>query len=80
MTDRNGITVTVGARARFTTMLREGWVEGWVRDLTRRRNTFFARVDNGTEESDDANSAMVATWVLCEEIEVCGEHRREEEK
>ena len=78
MTDRNGIAVTVGARVRFTASQREGWV----RDLTRRRNTFFAHVDNGAEESDDptTNGATLATWVPCEEIEVCGAHRREEER
>lgn len=79
MTDRNGAAVLIGARVRFTTD--QQWVEGWVRDLTRRRDTIFARVDNGDEESDDhTNGATLATWVPCEEIEVCGEHRREEKE
>jgi hypothetical protein len=86
--DRNGAAVTLGARVRFTTdHQRERWVEGWVRDVA--EHTFYhpkttrweARVDNGVEDSDHyTNGATILAWVPCAEIEVCGEHRREEEE
>jgi hypothetical protein len=88
MIDRNGAAVPIGARVRFTTdHQRERWAEGWVRDVA--EHTFYhpkttrweARVDNGAETCDDCtNGARILAWVPSHEIEVCGEHRREETK
>ena len=84
MTDRNGAAITLGARVRFTPdHQREGWVEGWVRDVA--KQTFYhaetrweARVDNGAETRDDyTNGATILVWVPCAEIEVCGRQENE---
>ena len=69
MTDKNGVTVTAGARCRYFFDLRKEWIEGTV------RHTRLMSYYNKFEQRDDVWEAMVdgshtAAWVTSAEIEV----------
>ena len=78
MTDKNGATVTVGARCRFFSDLSESWHEGTVRALTEqayyrpKETRWEARVDDGDPANEDlrTNGLRIAAWVPSDEIEV----------
>jgi hypothetical protein len=78
MTDKNGAPVTVGARVRFCSTLRDAWLDGTVRAV--KEHTYYhptetrweALVDDGDPASEDLhrNGFTCAAWVPAEHIEV----------
>ena len=69
MTDKNGVTVTAGARCRYFFDLQKEWIEGTVRHtrLMSYYNKFEQRYDIWEAMVDGTHSA---TWVTSAEIEV----------